>query len=582
MAQLSKKGLIRFNVDNKEVNAPIQWGDLSILMTYEGGNNQANVSITEIEIADEGAKAFVDYVNEGRNGGLGIFEGLPVQFVIFNKDAQHVVDMYADLTDGYREELWRSRVFVNLVKKDGLNTLDNLVNGLSYGFLADKGVFTRNDSIDVNYVIEKNYEAIEILLAAITLYLMTKELVESAERTADAINSAAAYLAAGATGGLAATIYTVGKAVITSIYTAAMLAIVVQLATDLFNTFLPPLRTHKVLSYRKMIEKVVNYLGYPLNTSITELDNYYNLPSNFNFDTLDPFGFIKKTEGTKSGIPQTQDSNYLVSSFFSQIRDMFFANFAIVSGVVELHNRESDFWKAQSSYVMPSVLEKPKEYNTNDLVALRNISFATDVKDEYTISNFTGTNYEINTDARVVKNRDAKFIKGFDNINIPVSLGNRRDELSPLESALSVLAGVVDKVTVGVTNFKKRIENKIGSLKVSSNNTNVKVLYLKNGKLPQNHRTFLSAKYLYDKYGTYNSFVENNFGGQKAVFNNINIPFGFSDFLQMIDSNYFTDDLGKESQAESVEYNVKSDRATISYTNKEVYTTNLIETKREG
>jgi len=60
MAQLSKKGLIRFNVDNKEVNAPIQWGDLSILMTYEGGNNQANVSITEIEIADEGAKAFVD------------------------------------------------------------------------------------------------------------------------------------------------------------------------------------------------------------------------------------------------------------------------------------------------------------------------------------------------------------------------------------------------------------------------------------------------------------------------------------------------------------------------------------------
>ena len=72
------------------------------------------------------------------------------------------------------------------------------------------------------------------------------------------------------------------------------------------------------------------------------------------------------------------------------------------------------------------------------------------------------------------------------------------------------------------------MKTRLGTLKVSSNNHQVpKLLWVENGRIPADHREKLSAKVCWKKYRSFDSFVSDNFVGQKLVRNDKPIPFGY-------------------------------------------------------
>ena len=98
-------------------------------------------------------------------------------------------------------------------------------------------------------------------------------------------------------------------------------------------------------------------------------------------------------------------------------------------------------------------------------------------------------------------------------------------------------------------------------------------------KLPVNYHDLWSAKVLYNKYHIQKSFVGNNFvdANQYEIYEGVRIPFGFTDFLTLIDNSYFWYD-NQPAQVNKIQWNVSNDYAVVDFKVQRVYTKNLQET----
>jgi len=581
MSNISKNTEIKFLLNNQQFNAPIEWEELEIEANYENGAVQPNLVIEEFQFPLEARQAILQWIRNGLTGGVGIFEGMSFQMTLFNNQStQENFISYLDFTNGYKDLLEDQRVNVSLIKKDGLDSFEEKLAATTYGYLEAIGEITNSDYVNIDYVVEKKFNLIEILVTNIILYLLVKELAQSIRNTSDAISDVAALFANPFGGQVSAIVRAVAIALINVIYTAVILIAIIDLAQNFINTLVPPQRKHKAMTLRALLEKAANHFGYQFQSPIAELNTLHYLPSNPNLDEKTALGFISVTKGTQKGIPNTLDYGYTCAEMFELAKRLFNAQIAIVNGVLHLRSENDVWWRNQSNYQLPNVRIEAVEYNTDELVGNRLISFQTDLNDEWTIDNFGGTAYEIRTTQITTINKEAVLIKGLEEINLNVALGNRKDNLNPLENLLKVVAQTIDNVTGifgGGTNFKSLITDRLGMLKQSNNwHSLPKLLYLTGGKLPTNHRQLFNCKVLYDKYHNYRSFVRNNYGFQKVYYKNVTIPFGFEDYKQLTNNGYFYYN-GKVAKMISWNWKPAQDKATASFFVFEVYTKNLKE-----
>lgn len=578
MSDISKNTESKFLLNGIQYNAPIEWQDAEIVADYVNDNIQPSLSTSEYIFPLEARKAVLDWFN----GPLGGFEGMPFELILYNNLVQQEsFKSFLDFTEGYQELLQDGRVIVNTVKEDGIDDFYSKLGSITFGYLEDIGAVNSSDYTTVDYVVEKKFNLFEILMTSIILYLMIKELAESIERTADAIAEASGIAAAGFTGTVGAAILLVAKAIIAIAYTAILLLAIIDLARTLINTLVPPTREHKAILLKRALEIVCNHLGYGLVMPSPDFDFVHYLPSNPRQDDKTFFGFISVTKGTPTGIPNVVDYGYNCEEMFSLAKELIKGRIAVIGNDVHFRPDNDPFWFQQSTWQMPSKLIEAKGYNLNELNSTKIIKFNYDLNDEWTIDNYKGTAYEIKTSPITVQNQKAVLLKGLEEVNIPVCLGNRKDELNAIENLIKSVANFIDNVTGvfgGGTNFASQINAKKGVLKQSQNWHSIpKLIYLKGGRLPVNHRDLWSAKHLYDSYLNYNSFVSNNNQGQKAVYNNVEIPFGLEDFKQLTVNPYFLFN-GSVAKIINFTWQTGRDKATISFWVREVYTTNLQET----
>jgi hypothetical protein len=253
--------------------------------------------------------------------------------------------------------------------------------------------------------------------------------------------------------------------------------------------------------------------------------------------------------------------------------------------VIEFHTENSPFWEKQSTWIKTDTLETPYTYNTKELNATELVTFATDLTDEYTIINYDSTSYQVSTKPKTFNNESFSTIYGLGETRLPVCLGNRKDSLNGLEKVLSFLAGVFDdlaKVLFINLGLQQKIKSKIGVLKVSHNNHSIpKLLWIEGDRLPSDHRGKFSAVTLWDKYHTEKSFITNNYNNykrQRKVYNDVETPFGFEDFVKLVNSSYFKTFDGRNGKVLNIAWNMAHDKAKLDYYIEEVYTTNLEET----
>lgn len=583
MADISKNTEVKFTLDGKKFNAPIDWQDITIEAEYENDSVQPSLSIEDFTFPLESREEINQWISDGNTGGVGIFEGMPMGLTLFNNTSvQHNFDSFIDFTNGYRDLLQDGRVDVSIIKDDGVDNFFDQLGVTTFGFLESVNAVTQNDYINVDYVVEKKFNLVEILISSIVLFMMVKELIEAIDRVINAIADVVTLAVSSAISSAAAAILAVLKALIAIAYATLILIAIINLSMTLFETLSPIKRTHKAIMFRRALEVICEHFGYTLDAPIDELDFVAYLPSNPRQDDKTFFGLIDKTHGTPTGIPNSLDGGYYnCAEFFQRAKDLFKAKISIVNKVVILRPKIDDFWVQTSTFNLPSVELQQLQYNTSDLKAEKILSFSIDFNDEWTIDDKVGRAYEIKTSPKTTIRKNAVLLKGIEEIDFLASLGTRKDELNAIENLLLFVASSIDEVTQffgGGTNFAGQIKSKIGVLKQSNNwSTLPKLLYIKGGKLPVNHRSLWSAQLLYEKYHIEDSFVLDNARGQKVVYEDVTIPFGFEDFNTLLTNSFFKFK-GSDAKITKFTWTIGRDKANVSFWVREKYTDNLQET----
>lgn len=545
---------IKAYINGVRVDLPEDWQSIQVVANF-GEDVQPAIETEDFTFVGSACDEIVKHIQLGY-----YFEGLPFRMEVQNgNDVRSVFDGYIDLTDSY-EKLSTDRIKVKVKVKGGVDDLATKLSSFTYGYLDSLGVIT---SVDVEYVIEKKNNVVEIVMTSVAIYLMTKEIAESIERISTNINNVQALFTTSASGvppspPLGAILLASLQLLVEIAYTAVLLVAIVKMATDLIQGFVSLVRKYKACSFYELLSSACEYLGYQFSSTISDLSNIHFLPS-------DPFN-----DKIESGVPRPNDAGYNCGDFFAICQRMFSARTVVLDNVVHFENLDSTFWVKQSSFKMPSVFKDVERKNGSDLVGTRIISFTTDVADEWTIENIKGTYYDVRTLQTDYRNGfDYLNIKNIDDRIIPFALGNRKDQLNILEESIKTFASLVDTITGlfgGGTNFASSIQDRVGMLKFSANNHSVpKCLYLVNGKLPANNRDLFSAKALYDRYIKAESFVLSENGGQKLIFEGVRIPFGFDDFTRLIKNSYFTDDNGNLGKVTNVNWTVDGDYAEVNY-----------------
>lgn len=579
-----KQADLKIQINNQTVDFPLEAFDLKVTTNYENDNIQASsTEIDDLTIYGDGVDIVNTWVNTGK-----YYKGIPLNISTVNDTGQRsTFNGYINLPK--KHEIFQDGTLkVGVSKRNDLTNLNDRLASITWALLDDNGEVTQSDYVKIDYVVEKSDNSLELLITTLTLFIMTKELIESIKSTIDNINkiTTGSIPTVGVPPSITigAIIYATLSVILQLLYISLILIAIINMANRLFDLIIQPKRQHRVLNYRRGMQILARHLGLNFVSPISELDYYHYLPSNIEVDGIDlGIGTINVTRGVSKGIPKANDYGYTGLEFTSLLLTQFEAKIAVVGSDLVMRAKNDPYWTTQSTYVLPDIDVLSYENNAKDIVFSTLIKYETDaIADEYTLSNFLGTNYQVLVnDSNVSQGADDNFIKKHETINFNLALGTRKDKLNPLEKTLKTLGGFIDALTFifgGGTSLAQRVQTRIGALKVGTNNHNkAKCLYLVGGQIPTNHRNFTSAKYLYHKYINDRSFVLNNFGKQKNIYRVSNIPFGMNDYLQTVDNSYIRTSNNDVAKITFSEWNILNDTNEIVYEKKNVYAPNLSE-----
>jgi len=563
---MSQPYFVQYRLGGNLIDNPTERQDTSVQVQFDEGT-QGSIETSQLTFVNEAYTIIKDTIQSGL-----VTEGLPLTITIQEgEESTEVFNGYLDFST--LEDLTGSepKFLASIVEQDGLTNLSESLEGVTFALLEAKGFITSSDYQEVKYLIEKQVALLEQAFLALSVFLMIKEIAEASFRLSQQIAIISAIVTTPISGQVGALIYAVASALFEIAYIFIMGAALLDLIQQFIENLISFEREFQGIKYKTALEKIFSYLGYTFVSPIPEIDTYVYLPS--------------KAEGrSDKGIPFDSDFGFVANEFVSMVLDMFRAEIFVVNNEVQLRTKKDPFFQSQSTFQLPDVLEQPFSLNINEIKESRFISFQDDISDAYTVSNWKGTSFVVTTlpiTQNIPKNN---LIKGLEETRFPVALGNRKEELSILEEALNTFFEAANFAlsALGASNITNTIQARKGMLIISQPFFNVpKVLNMQGNRLAQNSREGLSARYLWENYLNYDSFIEDNFKRQRKVFEGIEIPFSYSDYKKVKENSYFITPNGKRGKFTSLEWIIEADRAEASFWVEDVYTRNLQEETTE-
>jgi len=581
----------KLELNGKKVTNPEDWKNAEVLMTYDNETVQPNISTTNFTCILDAAQEIKAWLDAN-----GYFHGIPAKFKVV-EGSQNVTafDGYGDFSEMVEIKPNDLKLpFKYALPFKELNQLDSFMeraNATTWELVKQDGFITDSDFSKVLYVVQKPFNTIEVIILSFTLFSATVQLALAVRNLADSTANFVSKLTNGLFGSVNAAVYAALSVVFNAIYVGILVVQLVALINQLISVFMPYPRFVKALSLRQYLSKGCEFLGFDFASSIPELDNYYIVPSNNKKVDNNPFN----SPVNDTGVIGSGSTGYIVGELFQACKQMFDAKFKIDGDNIYFESLINDgFWQDQaaSDFKIPDTYTEAMKPNVDELSGLRMVEFVQDEQDEWTLINYTGTSYSIITKHKTQLNKKASLIRGVDRVTIPFALGNNKETKNYIETAIGGIISIVRSIAnllpgVNAGAFLTAYKHIKDALKVSEEIWNVpklitaKTIQLENSSfkvLETNHRDKLSAKYLYNNYLKNGSFVS---GGNRNQWissaEDISIPFGFSNFIQMLNSNYMKDQNGNDVRIEAVKWIISQDRATISYRKRSAYDTNLIE-----
>lgn len=607
-----------------KVPAIVDFSKLQIKATFDDMAMQPNISTSTVTFANEAAQIILDYIDAGLSGGTGVTEGCQLSITLTDgANTYTAFDGCVDFMDGFKV-INCQQVEAKIKKTNGLNNLSEHMQAITWGHLYTIGLITDSDFVSIPYV----YEVKEDLISYILLLLIIAQIIMLIVQM---IKDLVAFEGiAPAQNTLAATIATrILILAAESLQAAFMVVMLIKVGAEFADKVVPRKFYHRGFKVKIFLQRACTYLGLNFVSSIGELEYMYYLP------IKNSKGKTNSADTTETGYPGGNEQCYTVAGLFRMCMDQFYAKIVIRGNTLYLEpvsNRS--FWESISTYQMPDVLTEGYQINTDELAGVRLIRFTRDDSDYWSIEDNSYSEIEVKTEYNYANIRGNVLIKGLDDIMLPVALGSRKDQLSDVETVFdalisaiisfqdtigtvgmnigiftsataagSIAAAVVGMPLVGslaltaapalsviymenintlLSYSLQQYVDKVGCLRLASHDISVpKVLMLDSAsdyKLYSAHRAMMNAQTLYINYHAEKSFVANNYSNnQWKKQTGIQIPFCFSNFLQLINSGWGR--LGtKQIKIDSLEWNFDEDRAIIDYRYRETYTKGIKET----
>lgn len=562
-------------IDGKRIY-PVNGDDIGFVMNFTGkeGLTQNEVNVDNVILATEAKKI----VNNQINNGYGLFQGIPYQIKIENV----ILDYFIDLVDSPKiSGDGDSSIEVSIKKRQSFELFKKNADVLSFEAINKTHPI---NTFNVPYLIIRDNQGELIIMLGLAIYTLTKALIEAIKDLVTSI-----------TDGIKATTPNVGIPpsfdtgdiisfiLLTAariIYTASMLAALINLVKQIMDIIFPPLHYLKGSTFLELINKGCDKLGYSFNSSI--LNEYSALsvlpvPLVPNSSIFERYFFSAWTDSYNKGYPTARDTTPTLGSLIDAILDMFNAQIKVEGNTVRLERR--DYWNNTSSRRVQNTLnlqgkrENQWTYNTGEMWKRYYLHYQVDPSDIHSLDNIEGTDCEYSTEPINVGYSDLINIKGLVDITIPFALGARKDSLNFVENYVLVFAQLADSITGifgGGTNFVSSITGRVGVVKISQQYFTVtKMLYLSNGKQPSNYLSKINANNIYSNYHFINEVDKN----LKRIYEE-EIKFSSKDFEALQDNNYVYNLDGELLEVLDFEWINKGKKAKLRYAVKALENTN--------
>lgn len=577
------------------VDEPRDWSELEISKNFLDRQDDVNINITTLQFTGEEAKKITDRIFNGLVGGVGVFEGDRYTIEVGETgNPQFIFEGYLDYSEGV-EIRGCSEVAVALKKKQGSDWLNDVADGFSFRYLHDIGEITSGDFIKVPYVINYIPDGLHLVTLSISLFMMTKELISAIRNTAEAVgdvvDASTPVIGVGVGfGAVAVTAWDLGNFILVALklvawiaYTIAIIVAIKKLIEEIINQLMPKKRDHLGMSLQKLFQKGAGHLGLNFSSSLlNDRKDWVIIPAKGHKGGEKPTGHVGNW--VETGVP---DVNSGFDTFGDLIRvwsKSLNADYRIINGT--FYFERVDFWESVGNYTIPDYFTDQDELrdvyklNTDEVISNYNIHWAYDTQDQNTLDNQAGRVFQAILEPNVTQDQALVSIKGLEEVEIPCSMGVRKEELTKVEEILKELAKFIDKVTGffgGGTNYVSKIEDRKGSLLLSSDFITVpKMVVMEGNKLAKDQRDKLSAKRLWDELHYINSFAEiNGVHNQYYRYEGVKVPFCMGDFVSLLNNNGCKTKEGDFAKIEALKWKVWDNTAVIDYRVKKKYTGNL-------
>ncbi|NRA92916.1 MAG: hypothetical protein HRU26_09590, partial [Psychroserpens sp.] len=438
---------LKFQIEGHNAFAPKEWQDLRELYEFGQISNQPFIDSERFTFIGDAAKIIYEHYNNGY-----ILRGIPVSLISTQRDQS--VDLFKDyiidLTDNpefiepdFNGTFSPKEVIVSIKKKNGIDSLISNLEGVTWTSLAAEGKVTANDYVTVNTAVMKLYNALDLALAIIALYVIEQQLEQLIEQTRKDITDAASRLTgadlAGKAGGI---IYIALLIVLRAAVAILLLASLVAAVINIIALLVPPIVKNKAMTWRRGYEIIFDSLGYKFVSDLEELDIEVILPSkprNLTGNILKDI--IPTFPANHAGYPNPNDIGYIAIDYVGLGVKRFNARFDIEGDTVVMR------WENDQALLRSGAFREAIEINTesekpniNDIPQTRIISFLSDSNDDYTTIHYHGTKYEVKNISKHLS------FKGLERIDLGLALGNAKTELNNVEKFIVKFAEVVDSL----------------------------------------------------------------------------------------------------------------------------------------
>ena len=560
---------VKYYLGGQEIEDVVERDEVSIQVDFRDVI-QGNIETYKFTFVNRAFQIIEEYKNNGLTGGVGIFEGLDFKIVIQEGVEQRTVfEGFLDFETYENLMPLKPKILCKVKKEDGLNSISERLQGLTFAYLRSINEITPNDYDYVESVVEKKFNVIETLFLVFAIYSFIQQIITSTRNIAQNIGIIAGITSGSTTGGLGAIVYAIASIIFDAAFIAFSVIAIKNLVEQILESILSPVKDQYCINYNLALTKIFKYLGYEFITNIEEVKEEYYLPS-------------KAEDRENIGIPFDSDYGFFASEFLELALNRFNAKiFVNGKGQIEMRSELDDYFQLQSNYILPDVLDAPFSYNVNELKESRLISFDNDISEDYTLDNYQGTSYVITTKPITENNPKNTLITGFVENRFNICLGTAKTEFNSVENALTTLLETVDELFEfwgAKSSSVNVITNRLRTLKTSTYFFNKpKLIRIQNHKIAVDNREKVNAKYYYDNYIDYNSFVQNNYKKQHKVFSGVVIPFSYDNYKQLLENSYFTTNEGKLGRINSLNWIIGADTAEIDFYIEEIYTRNLKE-----